>query len=156
MFVTNTEANHQTILDASQIETPKKTKIARLDLFRDRDIDEIIIGTNKTTKRSSQAINESSTISFYIPSVVISPPSSIKTMISDKATSGGKAASGKAASGKASGKAASGKIASGKASGKAASGSSKLPSSSVKAVISKESPSDNNVTTSSSKVTDQD
>ncbi|CAG8765458.1 20214_t:CDS:2, partial [Rhizophagus irregularis] len=81
------------------------------------------------------AINESSTISFYIPSVVISPPSSIKTMISDKATSGGKAASGKAASGKASGKAASGKIASGKASGKAASGSSKLPSSSVKAVI---------------------
>ncbi|PKC55812.1 hypothetical protein RhiirA1_542362, partial [Rhizophagus irregularis] len=68
----DTEANHQTISDASQIETPKKTKIARLDLFRDRDIDEIIIGTNKTTKGSSQAINESSTISSYIPSVVIS------------------------------------------------------------------------------------
>ncbi|PKC56542.1 hypothetical protein RhiirA1_446515 [Rhizophagus irregularis] len=102
---TNTEANHQTISDASQIETPKKTKIARLDLFRDRDIDEIIIGTNKTTKGSSQAINESSTISSYIPSVVISPPSSIKTTISDKAASGGKAASDKAVSG---GKAASG------------------------------------------------
>ncbi|GBC44752.2 hypothetical protein GLOIN_2v1784312 [Rhizophagus irregularis DAOM 181602=DAOM 197198] len=159
---TNTEANHQTISDASQIETPKKTKIASLDLFRDRDIDEIIIGTNKTTKGSSQAINESSTISSYIFSVVISPPSfsppsSIKTTISDKAVSGGKAASDKAASGgkAASGKAAFGKIASGKASGKAASGSSKSSSSSVKAVISKESPSDNNATTSSSKVTDQ-
>ena len=93
-----------------------------------------------------QAINESSTISSYIPSVVISPPSSIKTTISDKA------ASDKAASG---GKAASGKTASGKASDKAASGSSKSSSSSVKAVISKESPSDNNATTSSSKVTDQ-
>ncbi|UZO15860.1 uncharacterized protein OCT59_007271 [Rhizophagus irregularis] len=150
----DTEANHQTISDASQIETPKKTKIARLDLFRDRDIDEIIIGTNKTTKGSSQAINESSTISSYIPSVVISPPSfsppsSIKTTISDKAASGGKAASDKAASG---GKAASGKVASG---GKAASGSSKSSSSSVKAVISKESPSNNNAITSSSKVTDQ-
>ncbi|PKB92278.1 hypothetical protein RhiirA5_387818, partial [Rhizophagus irregularis] len=89
------------------------------------------------------AINESSTISSYIPSVVISPPSfsppsSIKTTISDKAASGGKAASDKAASG-----------------GKAASGSSKSSSSSVKAVISKESPSNNNATTSSSKVTDQ-
>ncbi|CAB4473525.1 unnamed protein product [Rhizophagus irregularis] len=122
----DTEANHQTISDASQIETPKKMKIARLDLFRDRDIDEIIIGTNKTTKGSSQAINESSTISSYIPSVVISPPSfspssSIKTTISDKAASGGKAASDKAASG---GKAASSKAASGgkAASGKAASG----------------------------------
>ncbi|PKK77332.1 hypothetical protein RhiirC2_844410 [Rhizophagus irregularis] len=148
----DTEANHQTISDTSQIETPKKTKIARLDLFRDRDIDEIIISTNKTTKGSSQAINESSTISSYIPSVVISPPSfsppsSIKTTISDKAASGGKAASDKAASG--------GKAASGKASGKAASSSSKSSSSSVKAVISKESPSDNNATTSSSKVMDQ-
>ncbi|UZO26500.1 uncharacterized protein OCT59_018722 [Rhizophagus irregularis] len=194
----DTKANHQTISDASQIETPKKTKIARLDLFRDRDIDEIIISTNKTTKGSSQAINESSTISSYIPLVVISPPSfspssSIKTTISDKAASGNKAASGKissyipsvvisppfsikttisdkeasnkvasdkasdkAASGKtASGKAAFGKITSGKASGKAASSSSKSSSSSVKAVISKELPLDNNVTTSLFKVTDQ-
>ncbi|UZO12537.1 uncharacterized protein OCT59_004070 [Rhizophagus irregularis] len=171
----DTEANHQTISDASQIETPKKTKIARLDLFRDRDIDEIIIGTNKTTKGSSQAINESSTISSYIPSVVISPPSfsppsSIKTTISDKAASGGKAASDKAASGgkaasdkaASGGKAASDKAASGgkAASDKAASGgkaaSGKAASGvNVKAVISKESPSNNNVTTSSSKVTDQ-
>ncbi|CAB4434691.1 unnamed protein product [Rhizophagus irregularis] len=168
----DTEVNHQTISDASQIETPKKTKIARLDLFRDKDIDDIIFSTNKTTKGSSQAINESSTISSYIPSVVISPPFSIKTTISDKAASdkaasGGKAASGKTASGKTAsgkaasdkaasgGKAASGKTASGKVSDKAASGSSKSSSSSVKAVISKESPSDNNAITSSSKVTDQ-
>ncbi|CAB4427257.1 unnamed protein product [Rhizophagus irregularis] len=209
----DTEVNHQTISDALQIETPKKMKIAKLDLFRDKDIDDIIFSTNKTTKGSSQAINESSTISSYIPSVVISPPSSIKITISDKAAfdkaasdkaasggkaassktasgkaasgktasgktasdkvasdkaaSGGKAASGKTASGKAAsgktasgktasgGKAVSGKTASGKASGKAASGSSKSSSSSVKAVISKESPSDNNAITSSSKVTDQ-
>ncbi|GET55386.1 hypothetical protein GLOIN_2v1784312 [Rhizophagus irregularis DAOM 181602=DAOM 197198] len=120
---TNTEANHQTISDASQIETPKKTKIASLDLFRDRDIDEIIIGTNKTTKGSSQAINESSTISSYIFSVqyLVVKQRLIKQHLVVKQPSG----------------------------------SSKSSSSSVKAVISKESPSDNNATTSSSKVTDQ-
>ncbi|RGB27659.1 hypothetical protein C1646_768820 [Rhizophagus diaphanus] len=122
----DTEADYQTISDTSQTETPKMMKIAKLDLFHNRDIDEIIISTNKTTKGSSQAINESSTISFYIPSVVISPPFfsssfSIKTTISDKAAFGNKAASDttSAASGDkavSSGKAASGgKIASGKA-----------------------------------------
>ncbi|PKK70467.1 hypothetical protein RhiirC2_779683 [Rhizophagus irregularis] len=149
----DTKANHQTISDASQIETPKKTKIASL---------------LNTFYCFYQVINESLTISSYIPSVVISPPSfspssSIKTTISDKAASGNKAASGKissyipsvapighqsaafdkvasdkasdkAASGKtASGKAAFSKITSGKASGKAASSSSKSSSSSVKA-----------------------
>ncbi|UZO21895.1 uncharacterized protein OCT59_014277 [Rhizophagus irregularis] len=66
MNIRNTEANHQTISDASQIETPKKTKIASLDLFRDRDIDEIIIGTNKTTKGSSQVISVINFVIVYI------------------------------------------------------------------------------------------
>ncbi|PKK72866.1 hypothetical protein RhiirC2_776667 [Rhizophagus irregularis] len=120
---TNIEANNQTISDASQTKTSKKMKIAKLDLFRDKDIDKII------------AINESSTISSYILSVIISPPFSIKTTISDKAASDNKAVSGKAVS------------------GKVVSNSSKSSSSSVKTVISKELPLDNNVTITIFKVT---
>ncbi|CAB4428035.1 unnamed protein product [Rhizophagus irregularis] len=121
--IPNTESNNQTISDASQTETSKKMKIAKLDLFHDKDIDMII------------AINESSTISSYIFLVVISPSFSIKTTISDKATSDNKAVSGKAAS------------------DKVVSSSSKSSSSSVKTVISKESLLDNNVTITTSKVT---
>ncbi|EXX57824.1 hypothetical protein RhiirA5_427792 [Rhizophagus irregularis] len=98
-------------------------KIAKLDLFCDKDIDKII------------AINKSSIISSYIFLVVISSSFSIKTTISDKATSDNKAVSGKVAS------------------GKVVSSSSKSSSSSVKTVISKESPLDNNVTITIFKVT---
>ncbi|GBC25119.1 hypothetical protein GLOIN_2v1766798 [Rhizophagus irregularis DAOM 181602=DAOM 197198] len=85
--------------------------------------------------KNNLAINKSSIISSYIFLVVISSSFSIKTTISDKATSDNKAVSGKVAS------------------GKVVSSSSKSSSSSVKTVISKESPLDNNVTITIFKVT---